>query len=587
VYDTVLEELIHYSNDIIADRITSCKKHKKACQRFLDDLDRMEYDTTFNYFWDEEEAQKVVKWFRYQKHSKGVLAGEPIELVAFQKFLVCNIEAWKYNDEENRRRFKYAYIQLARKNSKSQLEAGMSTYEAYVKDCSGVPEIYTLGVERDQAKIVFDEINLMMSKPVRKKFKITKPAITCKKNDGFIKHLSKKAGKTGDGKNPQMAIIDEYHAHPNSDMNDVMLSGMVARRDPLIVIITTAGVDFEDKPCYAEYKYCTNILNQTITNENYFVLICELDEDDDPKDESCWMKANPIVCSYKEGLDSLRQDCKLAFDSEDPEKIRKFKTKNCNIWVKFRETKFLDIDYWHECRIDESILEKFRGCECYGGFDLSKTGDLTSLSLEFPFIEEETGDQMYALYSHSFIPEESMNTHKKTDGVPYDDWINKGWLTATTANLGLIVDYWEMIYHLERLQEEYDLNIKTIGYDPHSASLLVAELEARGFDMVEIRQSCAKLDTPTVNLRDVIKARQVIQDGNQLLAWSFDNAETDTNSFGEIKLSKRSTFKRIDPAASCVFSHQLAMQHWNDDSLDINDATDEYLKRMGWDEKEV
>lgn len=583
MYSTVLEELIEYSNDIISNKINSCKDHKKACKRFLEDLDRMENDDEFNYYWDEEEAAKIVKWFTYQKHSKGILAGKPIELISFQKFLVCNIEAWKYDIDQEKRRFKYVYIQLGRKNTKSQLEAGMATYEAYVKSKLGVPEIYTLGVEREQAKIVFNEIDLMMTKKVKRKFKITQKEIKCKKNNGFIKHLSKKAGASGDGKNPQMAIIDEYHAHPNSDMYDVMLSGMVARIEPLIVIITTAGVDFEDKPCYAEYKYCKNILNKTITNENYFVLICELDKDDDPKDEKNWIKANPVLCSYKVGMDSLRSDCRLAFDSNDPEKIRKFKTKNCNIWVKFRETKFLDIDYWHACKIDIDILELFRGMSCYGGYDLSKSGDLTSLSLEFPYIDEETGERMYAFYSHSFIPEETMNEKIKTDGIPYDYWISKGWLTATTANKGLIVDYWEMIYHLENLIEKYDIKVEAIGYDPHNSALLTAELETRGFEMIESKQSCAKLDEPTTNLKNVIRAGQARHDGNQLLAWSFDNAEDDCNSFGEIKISKKSRFKRIDPAATCVFAHQLAMKHWK--KVDLETSTDDFIKMMGWDRK--
>ena len=155
MYNTILEELMVYSSSIISGEILACKKHIKVCKRFLNDLQKMEHEESFSYYWDEAEAQKIVAWFSYMKHSKGILAGTPIILTTFQKFIVCNIYAWKHN-ETKYRRFKYAYIQLARKNSKSQLEAGMASYEAAARGVAAA-EIYTLGVEREQAKIVFDE----------------------------------------------------------------------------------------------------------------------------------------------------------------------------------------------------------------------------------------------------------------------------------------------------------------------------------------------------------------------------------------------------------------------------------------------
>ena len=162
MYNTVLEELIDYSNKILSDEIISCKRHKQACKRFLNDLERMEHEA-FDYYWDEDEAQKIVKWYSYCKHSKGVLEGKPIILNSWAKFVICNIEAWK-NKDTNYRRFRFAFIQVGRKNAKSQMEAGMAGYEIGAKGYNAA-EVYTLGVERDQAKIVFDEWELMTSKP--------------------------------------------------------------------------------------------------------------------------------------------------------------------------------------------------------------------------------------------------------------------------------------------------------------------------------------------------------------------------------------------------------------------------------------
>ena len=401
-YNTVLEELINYSNDILSGRILACKRHKQACQRFLNDLKKMETNE-WNYYWDEYEAERIVKWFSYCRHSKGPLEKKPIILNSWQKFVVCNIEAWKCKDNKYRR-FRFAFIQVGRKNSKSQLEAGMAAYEDGAKGYNAA-EVYTLGVEREQAKIVFDEVDLMLSKPLKKRFKITQREIRHKKSHSFIRHLSQKAGKTGDGKNPQMAIIDEYHAHPNSKMYDVMKSGMISRQEPLLVIITTAGEDYEETPCYYEYKDCCSILDGIIDNDRYFVMICELEKDDEPYDETKWIKANPVAATYKEGIESLRELAKLAKESSNEQKKIDFLTKNCNIYVAAGEDKYIDIEYWKKCQRKISF-EDFRGQTVNIGADLSKTGDLTSNSFEFQFAEfnkEQNKDiTKYAVFSHIF-----------------------------------------------------------------------------------------------------------------------------------------------------------------------------------------
>ena len=585
MFSTVLEELIFYSNQILNGEILACKRHKQACQRFLDDLRKMEtYE--FDWYWDEDEAQRIVRWYRNCKHSKGAIEGQPIELNSWAKFVVCNIEAWKHK-ETNYRRFNFAFIQVARKNQKSQLEAGMAGYEAGARGYNAA-EVYTLGVERDQAKIVFDEWELMTSKPLKKRFKFTQKEIRHRKSNSFIKHLSKKAGKTGDGKNPQMAIIDEYHAHPNSDMYDVMKSGMMARTEPLLVIITTAGQDYEETACYYEYLDCCSILDGTFENENYFVMICELEKDDDPFDETKWIKANPVLCTYKEGIERMRANAKLAKNTSNEKKRIEFFTKNCNIYVAAGEKRYVDIEVWKSCRDELNIerklsLEDFRGKDCYIGFDLSKSGDLTSIAFEFPFLDGEI--RKYALFGHSFIPSEVVKEKMITDNVPYDLWCRRGWLTKTEANDGRIIDFWAVLNRIEETVSEYDLNVIEISYDPHGAAMLVSELENRGYLCVEAGQSCARLDEATINFRDLMLVKQLVHDGNKLLTWSIQNAEVDSNSFGEIKISKKSKFKRIDPIASCIFAHNRAMTYWNRDDIDVSEFADEEFLQKLWGRK--
>lgn len=551
MYNTVLEELINYSNDILEGRILACKKHRQACERFLNDLKKMEAPE-YDWYWDEEEAQRIVKWYSHCKHSKGALEGKPIELNSWQKFVVCNIEAWKHKDT-GYRRFRFAFIMVARKNSKSQLEAGMASYECGARGLNAA-EIYTLGVEREQAKIVFDEIDLMLSKPLKKRFKIVQKEIRHRKSSSFIRHLSKKAGKTGDGKNPQMAIVDEYHAHPDSKMYDVMKSGMMSRSDPLLVVITTAGEDYEETPCYFEYQDCGAILDGTLENERYFIMICELEKDDDIFDETKWIKANPVLCTYPEGIESMRENARLAKNSSDEGKKAEYETKNCNRFVAAGAKKYIDVEYWKKNKREIS-LETFRGKKCNIGVDLSKTNDLTSCSFEFEFIEE--GETKYAVFSHSFIPEAVVKEKSKTDNVNYTLWIEKKYLTPTTANDGVITDYMEMVKYIENTVKEYNLKVNYIGYDQHYANFFVAEMEKRGYECVAIPQSCAKLDNATVSFRDLIMVGKVVQDGNRLFTWSLNNCEKDTNSFGEIKISKKGKFKRIDPVASAIFAHEL------------------------------
>lgn len=573
-YNTVLEELIDYSNDILDDKILACKRHKQACQRFLNDLKKMETD--WNYYWDEYEAERIVKWFSYCKHSKGPYEGKPIILNSWQKFVVCNIEAWKCKDS-NYRRFRFAFIQVGRKNSKSQLEAGMAAYECGAKGHNAA-EVYTLGVEREQAKIVFDEVDLMLSKPLKRRFKITQKEIRHKKSHSFIKHLSQKAGKTGDGKNPQMAIIDEYHAHPDSKMYDVMKSGMISRQEPLLVIITTAGTDYEETPCYYEYKDCCSILDGIIDNDRYFVMICELEKGDDPFNEKTWIKANPVAATYKVGIESIKELAKLAENSSNENKKTDFLTKNCNIYVDAGKNKYIDIEYWKKCQRKISF-EDFRGQTVNIGADLSKTGDLTSNSFEFKFLEDSI--TKYAVFSHSYIPAAVVKEKSKTDNVPYDLWIKRGWLTATTANDGLVVDYMEMVKYIENIVEKYDLKRGKLGYDQHYANFFVAEMENRGWECVKVPQSCAKLDNATVSFRDLIMVKQIVHDENKLFTWSLDNCEKDTNSFGEIKLKKKGNFKRIDPPASAIFAHEMYLAELREYKPDVNKyATEDMLKKL-------
>ena len=208
----ILEDIKTYAQDCISGKIISGQKHKWACERFLKDVNRIG-QPDFPYIWNEQQAENIVEWFKLLRHSKGVLAKKPIELTSWQKFRICQLYGWVHK-ETGARRFKKYFTEVARKNAKSQEEAGIALYEAAVTSTKNgeVYEIYTAGTKREQSKIVFGEAGLMLQgSPLRTKFKITRDSVTHIRTKSTIKPLSKDDGKSGDGSNPALLVLDEYH----------------------------------------------------------------------------------------------------------------------------------------------------------------------------------------------------------------------------------------------------------------------------------------------------------------------------------------------------------------------------------------
>ena len=402
----------------------TCTKHQWACQRFLHDIERQGTDE-FPYEFIPERAIRFIDWCSLYKHTKGILVGKYINLydVPVLLFIFSNIYGW-YHVATGIRRFNKVYWQVARKNAKSQMLALVGTYELMAFDESGdeVNEVYCAATKREQAQIVFKEAVYMLKRcpEVQPYYRHVNSQIVHISSDSFMRALSEEDKKTGDGLNPQCGIIDEYHAHDTSEMYDIIDSGMGARKQPLIIIITTAGFNL-NHPCYkVEYQLATKILDPNIPVEmdNYFVLVNELDRDDkgelvdDLKDPNTWVKANPIVASYPEGVKYLKDRMKEAF--EIPEKMRNFLTKHLNIWVHLTELAYLNMIKWHNCKAD--LLPDLTGKSVWIGIDFSSKVDLTSVSFEF-----KEGDN-YVVQSHSFIASETFERKKRTDKVPYDLW---------------------------------------------------------------------------------------------------------------------------------------------------------------------
>ncbi len=550
----LIERVTNYAQDIVEGKIIACKKHIAACDRFLNDVQRIAEDE-FEFYFDADELFRFYKWSNMFKHTKGILNNQRIELTDFQLFVVANIFCWKHK-ETDIRRFRKVYIQLARKNAKSQLLALITSYICFLSEEQ--EECYIAGWGREQSSLVYNEVLSQIEAVdlLKGKFTNSYGRIKHEKRGSIIKPLSKESRKTGDGTNPSLAVLDEYHCHETSEIYDVLISGMVARKSPLIVIITTAGFNLS-APSFTEYKYVSDILDPESPKENdsYFVMICELDKDDDIKDEKNWIKANPIVATYEEGLKSIRQELQIALDV--PEKMRSFLTKNMNIWVDMKDNGYMDMSKWNICG-KKTNFNEFNEEKCIVGVDLSAKIDLTSVS----FIFSKNGT--YTVFSHSFMPEDTLKAKMRSDKVPYDLWVKQGWITTTP---GAVVDYAFIREYIKRIESENKFKVTEICADPWNATQFMQDMEADGYTMVEIRQGIATLGSPTKHLREEVYKGNVIHNHNPVLTWAVGNAVTRQDANENIMLDKSKATDRIDPIASVINAHVRAMLNINSESV--------------------
>lgn len=547
--------VINYATGVQDGSINACVKTKWGVQRFFNDLKKTEKkDSDFYVDWNE--LLKFNRWSGMFKHSKGVVAGQYIELTDFQLYLATNIFCFKRRDN-GYRRFREVYIQLARKNAKSQLLFLIVSYVAFLSDEQ--EEIYIAGWSKDQSNLVYNETlnGVQNCAMLRGKYSDSYHTLKVFKNGSIIKALSREARKTGDGTNPSLSVVDEYHAHQTNEIVDVQKSGMIARKSPLLVYITTAGFDL-NSPCFEMYNYTSDILNPETETENddIFVAIYELDKDDDVKDERNWQKANPIVATYPEGLQSIRSELKIALDQ--PEKMRNFLTKNMNVWYEYAENGYMDLSKWNRCEVDAGDMEAFmQGANVYLGIDLSMTTDLTSVG----WVAVKGGKFMVG--QHSFMPSAKYTERMSKDRTRYDVFRDKGYLTLTEGD---IVDYFYVKEWVVDFCSKY--NVLQIGFDKWNASHFAQDLMNEGYPMLEIPQSITQLSEPTKKFREAVYEGKVLQMGDSMLRWALNNAILKLDQQENVMIGKQVSKDRIDPIAAVINAFSRAM--YDDLTVDLN-----------------
>lgn len=548
------QALIEHCNDVIQSDFGHCQKEKWACMRFLRDIER-EGTEAFPYRFNEDKAMRFLKWMTNFKHTKGELAGQFVDPAPIQIFIFSNVYGWEHMTT-GYRRFRRAYWQVARKNAKTQSLAMVASYEA---SALGEPfsEVYIGATQTAQAKILWNECQAQINRSTfADKFMTSYGRIRHIKSNSFIEALSKEARKSGDGFNPQAGLIDEYHAHPTSELPEVIESGQNMRTQPLLFFITTAGFNLQH-PCYSvEYQYVSRILNPDDPTEveSYFCMVNELDFGDDIKDERNWIKANPIVATTDVGMSGLRAGLRDALNV--PEMMRNFVTKNMNMWVDMPEAGYMDLSKWREASADD--FDDFaKDGDVYLGIDLSLTTDLTSIGLV-----AKQGDS-YRVKQVSFMPEDKYQERITRDKVRFDLFKQRGELVLCR---GAVVDYGLIREYVLNFCKQY--KIQEVCYDKWNASLLVSQLEQDGLLMVEIDQSVRGLSEATKDFRASVYANKLKHNGDMLLNWAMGNVKLEIDSSENIKPSKKRSSERIDPVAAIMNAYARAMH--NNRSLNLN-----------------
>jgi phage terminase large subunit-like protein len=535
-----------YARAIIEGMIPAGQLIHKAAQRHLADLDAAEER---GLHFDQSAADKAVRFISLLSHSKGEWAGQPFNPSPWQLFIIESLFGWKRAD--GLRRFRTAYIEIPRKNGKSTLAAAIALYLAFGDGEPGA-EVYSAATTQKQARIVFDEAKRMArkNKYLAKHVKIWAHSISRESSAQKFEPVSSEAG-TLDGLNPHGVIIDELHAHKSRDVYDVLETALGARRNPLLLSITTAGNN-QTSICWEIHQHGEKVLNGVIPDDSFFAFIASIDESDNWQEPECWPKAIPnLNISVK--VQYLKDQLTKAIHT--PASQNNFLRKYLDVWTS-RESDWLNMDDWNKCNKPVE-LEELKGKRCYAGLDLASTKDLTALVLYFP--------ESHSVLPFFWTPEGSIDKRKRTDNVPYDAWVRDGFMYATDGN---VIDYEAVRAKLNELADVYD--ISEVGFDPHNSSQIVTNLMQDGFTMVEVRQGMLTLSPPTKELERLVLKGDLRHGGHPILTWCASNVIVESDAADNIKPNRKRSKEKIDGIIALIIALSRSI-------LDREDERPEYL----------
>lgn len=489
--------------------------------------------------YDEKKADHAVAFIQNLKHTKGKWDGKPFFLLPWQEQIVRDI--FGIVNPEGKRQFRSAYIEIPKKNGKSELAAAIALYLLY-GDGEASAEVYSCANDRSQASIVFDVAKRMVEKSPalmkRSKIAAATKRIVNYRNAGFYQVLSAETG-TKHGLNISGLVFDEIHAQPNRKLYDVMTKGSGdAREQPLFFIITTAGTD-KESICYELHTKALDIMNGRKIDHSFYPVIYGLSDEDDWNDEANWYKANPSL-GYTISIDRVRDAYRDALENPAEENV--FKQLRLNIWTNSTVVWIPEHIYERgNLPINPAELE---GRDCYAGLDLSSTSDITALVLVFP---PRTENEKYIVLPFFWLPEETLELRCRRDHVLYDVWQRQGYILTTEGN---VIHYGFIERFIERLGEKY--HIIEIAYDRWNATQMVQNLEDMGFTMVPFGQGFKDMSPPSKELYKLLMEGNINHGGNPVLKWMAQNVVMRQDPAGNIKPDKERSVEKIDGIVALI-----------------------------------
>jgi len=470
------------------------------------------------------------------RHVKGEWAGQPLRLAPWHMRDIVE-PMFGTLRPDGLRRFRTVYIEVPRRNMKSTIAAAVALYMLLYDNEPGA-DVVSAAADAAQADVVFSARQMVERSPtLQRVVQVYKRELLVPSTQSSYRVISSES-YSKHGLSLSACIVDELHAHESRDLLDVLTTSMGSRRQPLMFVITTAGFD-RNSICWQFHEHAVKVRAGIVDDPSFLGVIYAASLEDDWTSPEVWERVNPgFGVSIKR--DALEQECLRA--QEMPAYENAFKRLHLNIWTE-SSAAWLPMEYWDGGAVPVDV-DALKGKPCYGGLDLSTTGDLSAFVLLFP--DAQGG---YDVLPFAWCTEEGIRKRSQTDRAPYDVWARGGALTATEGN---VVDYDVIREQIKALAALYP--IKEIAYDRWNASQIVTQLQSDGANLVPLGQGFLSLSAPSKELEKLVLSGKLRHGAHPVLRWCVSNTVIEQDAAGNIKPSKRKSTERIDLTVALVMA---------------------------------
>lgn len=529
------KEYVKYASDVISGKIVACENIKLSCERMFEFFERDDM------YFDYEDVDRKIRFIGKLKHSTGQHAGKNFILLPWQQFCVANIFGFKWK-ETGYRVTKKVFIMISRKAGKTAFASALALC-CSLCDNEQNAEVELVANSRQQAGIAFDHCrNFCESVDAKSKiFKCYKNKINIPKTKSNIQVLSSDA-MGNDGYNAHCFILDEFHATKTWDLYNVMISSQGMRRQPLAIVITTAGFYLNSYPCYDYCKNCIEILKKMKSDDSQFSAIYQLDENDDWKDERNWIKCAPSL-GQTVSAEYLRDQVISATNNTSLEVG--IKTKNFNMWCQSKDVWVTNEELLNS--MEKVNIDDYKDELSFMGVDLSSTNDITSFSILFPPNEyRDINPDKYVFKSFIYIPQIALEN--SSNSFLYNKWKQDGYVDVTSGN---VVDYDYILMDQKKYSNDM---LSGVYYDAWNATQWAINATTDGLPLEPYSQSLGNFNKPTKLFEILLKSNRIVIDYNPCVLWCFSNVELkyDHNSNCKPVKTKGDKLNKIDPVISML-----------------------------------